>query len=287
MGHLPRQAAELFEVGGAGSVEHGACGEEEQALEKRVVYGVVEAARYAERGAQAEAREDVAYLRDAVEGQQALEVVLVERHRHAHEHRDAAYEHEAGLHRRKPHAAEEEIADADDAVDAGLGEHAGDEHGDRAGRCAVGVRGYRVEGEHEALAAEAGEEQREGEDHRRVHAPRQERRDLREVQRVALGVYQRGAEQHAARADGLLEEFFQSWSNFAEGERRRAAQHLAETALVRFVRLQKADYELRVADLFVDAAFFLTKRFGCSGLLRLFARLRGELAASQRLKAGR
>ena len=36
----------------------------------------------AERGAQAEAREDVAYLRDAVEGQQALEVEMCIRDRY-------------------------------------------------------------------------------------------------------------------------------------------------------------------------------------------------------------
>ena len=128
--------------------------------------------------------------------------MLVEGHGHADEHGEAAYEHKAGLHGGQAHAAEEEVAHADDAVDAGLGEHAGDEHGDRARGRAVGVRGYRVEGEHEALAAEAGEEQREGEHHRRVHPPRQQRRDLSEVQRVALGVHQRGAEQHAGGADG-------------------------------------------------------------------------------------
>ena len=132
--------------------------------------------------------------------------MLVERHRHADEHRDAAYEHQPGLHGRKAHAAEEEIANADDAVDAGLGEHAGDEHGDRARGRAVGVRGYRVEGEHEALAAEAGEEQRKGQDHGRVHVAREQGRDLRQVQRVALGVHQRGAEQHAGGADGADDE---------------------------------------------------------------------------------
>ena len=47
---------------GAGGVQHAAGGEEQQALEQCMVDGVVQSARYAQRSAQTQAGEDIAYL---------------------------------------------------------------------------------------------------------------------------------------------------------------------------------------------------------------------------------
>ena len=145
---------QLVQVRGAGLMEHGAGGQEQQALEEGVVDGVVKAGGDAQGGAKAHGGEHIAYLGYAVEGQQALEVVLGQRHGDADEHAQRADEHQQKLHGPHPHALEQEIGDADNAVDTGLGEHAGDNYGYGSRGGAVGVGGQGVERHDEGLGAE-------------------------------------------------------------------------------------------------------------------------------------
>ena len=51
-------------------------GKEQQALEEGVVHCMIETCGDAESGAQTHRSENIAYLGDGVEGQQALEIVL-------------------------------------------------------------------------------------------------------------------------------------------------------------------------------------------------------------------
>ena len=162
VGHLLGQAAQLAQVRGAGLMENSAGGKEQQALEQGVVHGVVEAGGGAQRRGQAHRRQHVADLGDGVEGQQALEVMLGQGHGDAHEHAHRAQEHQPELHGAQVHGLEQEVGQTDDAVDAALGEHAGDQHRDGRGSRAVGVRRQGMEGHDEGLGAEADEQQREG-----------------------------------------------------------------------------------------------------------------------------
>ena len=133
-------------------------------------------------------------------GQQTLEVVLGQRHRDADEHAHAADEHEQELHRAEAHALEQEVGDADDAVDTGLRENAGDQHRDRGGGGAVGVGRQRVEGHDEGLGGEADVEEGEGQLGGVVHRPGDEGRKLREVEGVVLGVEHDDAGEDRRRA---------------------------------------------------------------------------------------
>ena len=198
MGHLLGQTAQLSEVGGARLMQNGTGTEEQQALEERVVHGVVETGRDAQCGSEAGSRQDIADLGDGVEGQQTLEVVLGQGHRHADKHADRAKEDQPELDRTEVHDAEEDVGQADDTVEAALGQNAGDQHRHRSRSRTVGIRRQRVERYDEGLGAEADEEHRVGDDCRPVQVSGQEGRQLSKVQRVRLGIEHDGAGQDAA-----------------------------------------------------------------------------------------
>ena len=213
MGHFLRQAAQLAQVGGAGLMEDGAGGKEQQALEEGVVHGMVQSGRHAQGGAQANSGEHIADLGDAVEGQQALEVMLGQRHGNTDEHAERADKHQQKLHGAQVHGLEQEIGQPDDAVDTGLGQHAGDHHGDGSGSRAVGVRRQGVEGHDEGLGAEAHEQQGEGHLGGGVQVAGNHLGQLGQVQGMGLGIEHGSAHQDAGGADAahhqVLEGSFQ------------------------------------------------------------------------------
>ena len=194
-------------------MQHSAGGKEQQALEQGVVHCVVEAGGDAQGGAQAHSRQHIADLGDAVEGQQTLEVVLGQCHGHADEHAHAAEEHQHELNGSQAHALEQEVAETDDAVDAGLGQNAGDQHRDGGGSRAVGVRRQGVEGYDKGLGAKADEQQRKGKLCGVIQVAGDQRGQLGKVQGMYLGVEHDGAHQDAGGAHGadhqILERRFQ------------------------------------------------------------------------------
>ena len=229
MRHLLGESAELSEVGGASLVQNRAGAEEQQALEERVVHGVVEAGGDAQRGGKAGGRQDIADLGDGVEGQQTLEVVLGQGHRHADEHADRAEEDQPELDRAEVHDAEEDVGQTDDTVETALRQNTGDQHRYRSRSRTVGIRRQRMERDDEGLGAEADEEHRIGDDRRPVQVSGQERRQLCEVQGVGLGVQHDGAGQDAAGADAadhqVLERRFQrTVGGVAEGGERHRGE---------------------------------------------------------------
>lgn len=70
------------------------------------------------------------------EGQQPLEVMLIERHGDADEHTDGAKADHQILHCGNLDVLEQRIDQTDDAIDAALGEDAGDHQGDGSGATA-------------------------------------------------------------------------------------------------------------------------------------------------------
>ena len=184
-------------------------GEEQQALEEGVVHRVVETRGDAEGAGKTHSSQHIADLGDGVVGQQALKVMLGKGHRDADEHGDAADEHQHELHTPETHGLEQEIGKTHDAVDAGLREHAGDQHRNGRGGRAVGVRRQGVEGHDKGLGAEADVQKRKRELCGVVHRAGDQTRQLREVQGVVLGVEQDDAGEdgggaHAAH-DQVLE----------------------------------------------------------------------------------
>ena len=147
---------------------HRAGGEEEQALEDGVVHGVIQAGADAQGGAQAHGGDHIAHLRDGVEGQQPLEVVLVEGHGDADEHAHRAEAGDQILHQGLAHVLIEDIAQPDDAVDAALGQNARDHQRDGGGGHGVGVGGQGLEGEEERLSGKAHKQEGKGGDHHRI-----------------------------------------------------------------------------------------------------------------------
>ena len=129
--------------------------------------------------------------------------MLRKRHGHAHEHTDAAEEDEQELHRPLVHDLEQEVAQADYRVKAGLRKHSRYEQRYGCGSRAVGVRRKRMERHDESLGREACEQQREGYLHSAgaQHA-RQQHGQLREVQRMRLGIEHHYRREYECRADG-------------------------------------------------------------------------------------
>ena len=180
--HELHQPAHLVEVLRAGRVQHRAGVEEQQGLEQPVVEDVEQRAEEADRGqrrgvgphrrqqahAGAGAQQDVADLADAVEGEQALGLFLLERLHRAGEQRDGAQQRDdqAPLGERViglPGGRHQPEEIAHQAVHAGLDHHAG-EHGAH-GRRRGGVRIRQpelAERPHAHLDAEPDQEQREG-----------------------------------------------------------------------------------------------------------------------------
>ncbi len=174
-----------------------------------MVHGVIKPGGEAKSRAQTHGRQHIAYLRNAVVGEKALEVMLGKRHRHAHEHAHTAHEHQKELERAEPHGLEQEVGQADDAVNAGLRQHAGDEHGYGRGGRAVRVGGEGMEGHDEGLCGEAYVQEREGQLRGVIDVAGNERGELGEVERVKLRVEHDDAHEHAGRAhaahDHILE----------------------------------------------------------------------------------
>ena len=162
MRHLPREPTETVEVARAGLVHDGTGGKEQQALKNGVVHRVVKPRGEAERRSKAYRRKHIAYLGNAVESEQALEVMLRKRHGHAHQHADTAEENEQKLHRSLVHDLEQEVAQADYRVKTGLCKHARYKQRYRRGSRTVGVRRERMERYDKGLCREAREQQREG-----------------------------------------------------------------------------------------------------------------------------
>ena len=162
MRHLLCKPAEAVKVARAGLVHNSTRSKEQQALEDGVVHCVVKTRGEAERRGKAYRREHIAYLGNAVEREQTLEVMLRKRHGHAHQHTHTAEEDEQELHRPLVHDLEQEIAQADDRVKTGLCKHARNEQRHRRGSRAMGVRRERMERHDESLCREARKQQREG-----------------------------------------------------------------------------------------------------------------------------
>ena len=170
--HPLDEPAHLLHVARVGGVEHGARAQEEQALEARMVDGVVETAHEAQHGQRGKpvaqehhprphADEDDADVLDGVIREQALEVVLHQRVEHTQERRDGAEsQHEAA----PPGgaAAEQPQAEEENAVDPQLDHDAGHERRDVAGRRRMRAGQPHVERHQACLGAEA--DQREDED---------------------------------------------------------------------------------------------------------------------------
>ena len=135
-----------------------------------------------------------------MERQQALEVMLVEGHGHADEHGDAAHAGHQVLHLGLADVLVEHVHETNHAVHAALGQDAGNHHGDGSRRNRVRVRCQRLEREHERLGAEAHKQEAERRDHHGVHMARRQLRNLRQVQRMQVGVDEDGAHQDARRA---------------------------------------------------------------------------------------
>ena len=203
MRHLLCKPAEAVKVACAGLVHDGTGGKEQQTLEDGVVHRVVKSCGEAERRGKANRREHVAYLGNTVEREQTLEVMLRKRHGHAHQHTHTAEEDEQELHRPLVHDLKQEIAQADDRVKAGLCKHARNEQRHRRGSRAMGVRRERMERHDESLCREARKQQREGYLHSAgaQHA-RQQHGQLREVQRMRLGIEHHYRREDERRADG-------------------------------------------------------------------------------------
>ena len=182
-------------------MQHGAGGKEQQTLEHGVVHGVEKSCGHSERGRQSRRREHIAYLGNAVEGKQTLEVMLRQRHGDADEHTDAADKHKQKLHCAKSHALEQEVGKTDDAVNTGLCEHAGDEHRDGGRSRAVRIRRQRMEGHDKGLGAEADKEQGKGKLCGIIEISGDECGELGEVQGMHLSVEHYRADQYAGRAD--------------------------------------------------------------------------------------
>ena len=137
-----------------------------------------------------------------MEREQTLEVVLVEGHRHADEHRDHAKTGDKVAHRGFTDILEQIIGQADDTVDAALGQNAGNHQRDGSGRHGVGIRRQGLEREQERLGGKADKEERKGRHHGGVHVRGSQLGDLRHVQRVQVGVDENRADQQARRTDG-------------------------------------------------------------------------------------
>ena len=203
-------------------MQDGARAKEQQALEQGVVHGMVETGGNAQRRGKAGGGQHIADLGDGVEGQQALEIMLGKGHRDTDEHADGAKEDQPELDRAEVHGPEQDIGETKNAVKAALRQNTGDEHRDRSRSRAVGVGSQRMEGHDEGLGAEADEQQRVGHHGGKVQVPRQEGRQLCEVQRVRLGVQHDGARQNAGGADAADHQVL-------EGRFQRAEDGVAES----------------------------------------------------------
>ena len=144
-----------------------------------------------------------------MEGQQALEVVLGQGHGHADEHAHAAEEHQHELDSAQIHALEQEVGKADDAIDTGLGQNAGDQHRDGRGSRAVGVRRQGVEGHDKGLGGKANEQQGKGHLGGVVQVAGDQGGELGEVQGMYLGVEHDGADQDTGGADATHYQIFE------------------------------------------------------------------------------
>ena len=114
--------------------------------------------------AQAETEQDDADVLNGGVRQQPLEVMLAQGMDHAENARGHA-EQEDGLRKERGRVAEQQV-DADDAVDAHLDHHPGEQGRDVAGRGRVGVRQPDVQRQDARLGAEAGQGE---EEHRALH----------------------------------------------------------------------------------------------------------------------
>ena len=166
-----------------------------------MIHGVEQAAAQTHGGAKTDGGDDVADLRNGVERQKALEVMLCQRHGHAHEHGHAAQQHQQALHRGNIHGPEDHIGQTDHGIDTGLVDHTGEQHGHGGGRRRIGIGRGGMEGHNVALDAETGKEQAEGQHGGGGQAliTGQDGGDLCHVQRMALGVDQNHARQHEGR----------------------------------------------------------------------------------------
>ena len=191
-------------------MENGAGGKEQQALKEGVVHGVVQARGHAQARGQTHRSEHIADLGDGVEGQQTLEVMLGQGHGDAHEHTHRAQEHQPELHGAQLHGLEQEVGQTDQAVNAGLGQHAGDEHRDAGRGRAVGVRRQGMEGHDEGLGGEADEQQGEGQLGGGAQVAGDQSAQLGEVQGSGLGIEHDGARQDAGGADAAHHQVLES-----------------------------------------------------------------------------
>ena len=189
------------------------------------------------RSEQADADQREPDLADRHEREQALEVVLPERHHRSQERRQHA---EADQHRAQPfdvrrqRRLEDGDVDAGDGVDAEVAHHAG-EHDRRRGRGdGVGICQPEVERHDRRLDEKAARDQREGHDHEPVAGTGRERlADLREVQRTGAPVEQRDPEQDHDRAHAV-----------GHRERQRALQRCRPPDPVRGERVGRDAHQL-------------------------------------------
>ncbi len=199
-GHGAGQPAQPLDVAGPGGVLHRARAQEEKRLEEGVVHHVEGAAGEAQQDQsrlaagppqhrQAHAHGDDADVLHRVVGQQALEVVLRERQRHAQDSRDRAQDHEH--HAPGGRRGLEEAGGAQEAVDPGLEQHPRHHRGDVAGGRGVGAGEPEVERDETGLETES--DQREQGEPAGRGAARAEPGPGREVE-AAAGVPRRGEE---------------------------------------------------------------------------------------------
>ena len=214
-GHALLQAAQQFHAHGAGGVQHFTGGEEEQALESRVVEHVehgtgqtqsadpaVAAVAADEPGAHAHEHE--AHVLHAGVGQQALEVALGQSLEDAHQRR--AQPQEQGQPAPPGRGGAEgghEFAAADDAVQTGVDHGAGEQGRDVAGRGRVGLGQPDVHGRDAGLGAEAQQGQHEQDRGQRRHGAFLEGQGSKgRIARVLPEQAEEGQQQHGTQVGG-------------------------------------------------------------------------------------
>ena len=138
-------------------------------------------------------------------------------HRDADEHTDRADEDQHELDRAELHRLEQEVGQSQDGVDAALGQNARDQHRDGGRGRAVRVGGQGVERDDEGFRGEADVEQREGDERGGVDVAGDDAGQLREVQRVGLGVEHDRAGQDAGRAHAADDQVLERRLQRAEG----------------------------------------------------------------------
>jgi hypothetical protein len=171
--HAPDQAAEPAEVALARCVQHRTGGEEQQALEHRVVQAVVQRGGERQRRGRAhtlgveqqrqpDAREHDAEILDRRAGEQPLHVGLHRSEHHAVERTEQAerQQHRAPPPQRRRQQVE---AHAQHAVDRGLQHHAAHQRRDRRRRGRMRLGQPHVQRHQPGLGAEAEHRQAEGE----------------------------------------------------------------------------------------------------------------------------